>query len=376
MRVAVVHDCLTVYAGAERALEQILTLYPQSDLFAVIDFFPDHLRPHLLNKHAHTTFIQKLPFAKKYYRYCLPLMPLAIEQLDVSGYDVVISSSYAVAKGVLTNPDQLHICYCYSPMRYAWDLQFQYLNGKKAPLARYLLHKIRLWDTRSSLGVDAFSCISHFVARRIEKCYRREAEVIYPPVSIEQFPLQEQKEDFYVTASRLVPYKKIDLIVEAFQKMPDKRLIVIGEGPEKKKIASKAPSNVTLLGHVPPETLCDYLGRARAFLFAAVEDFGISPLEAQACGTPVIAYKKGGVCETLSETAYFFQQQTSCAIVQAIDAFEKETPICPKACRKNAERFTIERFRHEFSHFIERKYHESFDSSRRKRNPPLATISQ
>ncbi len=279
MRVAVVHDWLTVYAGAERALEQILTLYPNADLFSVIDFFPDHLRPHLLDKRAHTTWIQKLPFARQLYRYYLPFMPVAIEQLDLTGYDLVISSSHAVAKGVLTGPDQRHICYCYSPIRYGWDLQHQYLGGKKAPLARYLLHKIRLWDARSANGVDAFACISHFIARRIEKSYRRESEVIYPPVSIETFPLQEKKETFFVTASRLVPYKRVDLIVEAFRSLHGKRLFVIGEGPEKNRLERSAPPNVTFLGHVSQEKLHDYLGRAQAFIYAAVEDFGIAPLE-------------------------------------------------------------------------------------------------
>jgi glycosyltransferase involved in cell wall biosynthesis len=354
MRVAVVHDWLTVYAGAERALEQILALYPEADLFSVIDFFPEHLRSRLLDKQAKTTFIQKLPFARKLYRYYLPLMPLAIEQLDMTGYDLVISSSHAVSKGILTGPDQLHICYCYSPIRYAWDLQHQYLEGKRKLFARYLLHKIRLWDARSANGVDSFACISHFIAKRIQKCYRRDAAVIYPPVSIDAFPLQEEKEDFYVTASRLVPYKKVDAIVEAFRLLPDRKLFVIGEGPEKKRIMKRAPKNVSFLGHVSHETLCHYMGHARAFLYAAVEDFGIAPLEAQACGTPVIAYQKGAVCETLEDTGIFFQQQTPSAIAEAVRDYEKRKPILPKACRENAKRFTIERFRQEFSDLVER----------------------
>lgn len=354
MRVAVVHDWLTVYAGAERALEQILSLYPEADLFSVVDFFPEALRPRLLNKRAKTTFIQKLPFARKFYRYYLPLMPLAIEQLDVTGYDLVISSSHAVSKGVLTGPDQLHICYCYSPIRYAWDLQHQYLHGKKGVLSRYFLHKIRLWDARSANGVDCFACISRFIAKRIQKCYRREAHVIYPPVSIDDFPLQEEKEDFYVTASRLVPYKKVDAIVDAFRLMPDRKLFVIGEGPEKGRLAKGAPKNVAFLGHVSHETLHSFMGRARAFIYAAVEDFGISPLEAQACGTPVLAYQKGAVCETLEGTGIFFQEQTPESIAEAVAAYEKREPICPKICRENARRFTIERFKKEFSNLVER----------------------
>lgn len=356
MRVAVVHDWLTVYGGAERALEQILALYPKADLFSVVDFFPQALRKHLLGKQARTTFIQKLPFARTHYRNYLPLMPLAIEQLDLSGYELVISSSHAVAKGVMTSPDQTHICYCYSPMRYAWDLQHQYLGGKGKFLARYFLHKIRLWDAHSSLRVDAFACISHFIARRIEKCYRRKAEVIYPPVSIEQFPLCEQKEAYYLTASRLVPYKKVDVIVEAFRNLPDKQLIVIGEGPEKKKLEKNLPSNVKLLGHVPLETVREYMGHARAFIYVAVEDFGISPIEAQACGTPVIAYQKGAVCETLNDTGIYFQKQTPEALAEAVISFERNRCIEPKSCRENAMRFSIERFRQEFSDFVLREH--------------------
>ncbi len=354
MRVAVVHDWLTVYAGGERALEQILILYPEADLFSVIDHFPEDLRPHIQNKRAGTTFIQKLPFSRTLYRYYLPLMPLAIEQLDLSDYELIISSSHAVAKGVLTGPDQLHICYCYSPMRYGWDLQHQYLGKKRRLLERYFLHKLRLWDARSANGVDAFACISHFIARRIEKCYRREAEVIYPPVSIENFPLREKKESFYVTASRLVPYKKVDVITEAFRLMPERRLVVIGEGPEKNKIQKIAPPNVTILGHVPRETLSNYLGKARAFIYAAVEDFGISPLEAQACGTPVIAYAKGAVCETIQETGCFFQEQTPVSIAEAVSSYEGQEPISPQACRENAKKYTVEHFRQRFSDFVQR----------------------
>ena len=348
MRVAIVHDWLTVYAGAEKALEQILSIFPKADLFSVVDFFPDHLRHHLKGKRAKTTFVQHLPFAKKFYRSYLPFMPIAIEQLDVTDYDLVISSSHAVAKGVITAPGQRHLCYCYSPCRYAWDLQHQYLEGKKSPLTRYLLHKLRLWDARSANGVDTFMAISHFIAKRIEKCYRRSAEVVYPPVAIDKFPLQEHKNDFYVTASRLVSYKKIDLIVDAFRAMPGRRLIVIGSGPEEKALRKKASANVTFTGHLPHEKLADYLGKARAFVYAALEDFGIAPLEAQACGTTLIAYGAGGVKETCEGSAYFFEQQSAEAIQLAIENFEEKKPISPWKCRQNAERFSEQRFREEF----------------------------
>ncbi len=365
VRIAVVHDWLTSYAGSERVLEQILAMYPEADLFAVCDFVPDADRSFLGGRQVNTTFIQHLPGAKRHYRSYLPLMPLAIEQLDLSGYDVVLSISHAVAKGVLTGPDQLHISYVNSPIRYAWDLQHQYLQesglttGLKSWLVRWLLHKIRIWDTRTANGVDEFIGNSHFIARRIWKVYRREAAVIYPPVDIECFGIHLAKDDFYLTASRMVPYKKINLIVDAFAAMPDKRLVVIGDGPDMAKIRARASSNIEILGYQSGEVLRDYLQRARAFVFAAEEDFGIAPVEAQACGTPVIAYGKGGALETvrgLSDprpTGVFFAAQTVAAICAAVETFETERgKITAVNCRANAERFGHERFRAELNDFV------------------------
>jgi glycosyltransferase involved in cell wall biosynthesis len=344
MRVAIVHDWLTVFAGAEKALEQMLHLFPQADPFSVVDFFPKHLRPHLLDKRAATTFIQSLPFAKRLYRIYLPLMPFAIEQLDVTGYDLVITSSHAVAKGVLTAPGQRHLCYCHSPIRYAWDLQHQYLKGKKNPLARYLLHKMRVWDVCSSHRVDTFIATCDFIAKRIEKCYRRTSTIIYPPIAVEKFLFREEKEDFYVTASRLVAYKRIDLIIEAFRRSPKRRLVIIGSGPEERKLKRNAPPNVTFTGYIPQERLVELLGRGRGFVYAALEDFGIAPLEAQACGTTVIAYGKGGVKETCGQTALFFEEQSAEAICGAIDTFEQTGPISASKCRQNAEKFSTQHF--------------------------------
>jgi glycosyltransferase involved in cell wall biosynthesis len=363
MRIAFVHEWLVTYAGSERVLEQMLTCFPDADLFSLIDFLPEADRFHILNKSVRTTFIQRLPFAKTKYRQYLPLMPLAIEQLDVSGYDVVISSNHAVAKGVITGPDQLHICMCYSPIRYAWDLQHQYLSesgldsGLKGWIAKWMLHKMRLWDARSEKGVDHFIAISRFIARRIWKVYRRDSAVIYPPVDVESFVLKEQKEDFYLAASRMVPYKKMELIVEAFLAMPDKKLIVIGDGPGFAKIRAKAGSNVTLMGYQEFKVLRDYMQRAKAFIFVAEEDFGIAPIEAQACGTPVIAYAKGGATETIrgleceEPTGVFFETQTVAAIVDAVARFEKIV-ISPRACRDNAMRFSVDRFLREFAEFV------------------------
>jgi glycosyltransferase involved in cell wall biosynthesis len=369
LKVAIVHEWLVDYSGSERVLEQMLNAFPKADLFGLVDFVPDSQRHYLGGRPVTTSFIQGLPGAKRNYRNYLPLMPLAVEQFDLSSYDLVISSSHAVAKGVITGPNQLHLCMCYSPIRYAWDLQHQYLResnlerGVKGWLVKWLLHRIRLWDYRTANGVDAFMAISKFIARRIWKVYRRESTVIYPPVDTTAFELKETKEDFYLTASRLVPYKKVDLIVEAFVGMPEKRLVVIGDGPDAEKIKQKATSNVQLLGYQPFSVLKDHMQRAKAFVFAAEEDFGIVPIEAQACGTPVIAYGKGGALETIvglesqSPTGVFFEEQSAASLQHAVQTLEQQLHrFDPKAIRQNALRFNVERFRREFLAFVEEQW--------------------
>jgi glycosyltransferase involved in cell wall biosynthesis len=359
VRIAIVHDWLVTYAGAEKVLEQIIACFPDADLFSLVDFLDD--RSFLRGKSVTTSFIQKLPLARGKYRSYLPLMPLAIEQLDVSAYDVVISSSHAVAKGILTGPDQVHISYVHSPIRYAWDLQHQYLqqskltSGLKSALARLILHYIRNWDIRTANSVDGFVANSEFIARRIRKVYQRDAQVIFPPVDVEAFSLCTEKEDFYLTASRMVPYKKIDLIVEAFARMPERKLVVIGDGPEMEKIRAKAGPNVEIMGYQPFKVLKDRMSRAKAFVFAAEEDFGISVVEAQACGTPVIAYGKGGALETvrdLSEpkpTGLFFDEQDADAIIAAVKRFDEHAhKLLPANCRVNAEQFSAAHFRERF----------------------------
>jgi len=371
MKIAIVHDWLVTYAGAERVLAALCETWPEADLFAVIDFLSDEDRARLGGKRATTTFIQQLPKARSAYQKYLPLMPLAIEQLDMSAYDLVISSSHAVAKGVLTGPNQLHISYVHSPIRYAWDLQHQYLHeasldrGIKAKLARMLLHYMRMWDQRTASGVDEFIANSHFIAKRINKSYRRQSTVIYPPVDTSRFTLHEAKEDFYLTASRMVPYKKIPLIVEAFAAMPDKRLMVIGTGPEMERVREVAGANVTLMGYQSDEVLRQYMQRARAFVFAAEEDFGIAPIEAQACGTPVIAFARGGVLETIrgleheKPTGVFYPEQSIDSIVAAVRTFETHRQrISASNCRSNAERFGGERFKQEIKAFVEARIRE------------------
>jgi glycosyltransferase involved in cell wall biosynthesis len=352
-------DWLVGWSGTERVLEQIIACFPDADLFALVDFLED--RSVIRGKPVKTTFIQKLPRARTRYRAYLPLMPVAIEQFDLSAYDIVISSSVAIAKGVLTGPDQVHISYVHSPLRYGWDLQQQYLGGSKRAaglrsiFARLVLHYLRTWDIPTVNSVDSFIANSTATARRIWKVYQRDAAVIFPPVDVERFALHTQKEDFYLAASRLVPDGKLDLVVEAFAKMPERRLVVIGEGADLHKARARAAPNVEVLGAQPWPVLVDRMRRARAFVFAAEEDFGISIVEAQACGTPVIAYGKGGVLETVRgladahPTGVVFGEQAVAAIVDAVEDFAAHAwRFAPLDCRANAERFSAAMFRARF----------------------------
>ena len=365
VRTAIVHDWLPVYAGAERVLEQMIHVLPESELYSLIDFLPDDQRDFLQGKPVTTSFIQRLPFAKRNYRLYLPCVPFATEQFNLTGYDIVVSSSYVAAKGVLTTAEQLHVSYVHSPIRYAWDLHFQYLKegnlerGPKGLLAKLILHYMRLFDAVSANRVDHYVANSKTVARRIWKTYRRKADVVYPPVDTDAFQLCSDKEDFYLTASRLVPYKRIDLIVEAFTQMPDKQLVVIGDGPEMQKIEAKAGSNVKILGHQSFDSLRHYMQHARAFVFAAEEDFGIVPVEAQACGTPVVAYGKGGVTETIipGETGIFFFEQNTASLKEAIETLDRSyRQLSPTKIRENALRFSTARFKKEFGEVIGRAY--------------------
>ena len=362
MRTAIIHDWLVTFAGAERVLEQLLAIYPDADVFTIVDYLPDADRSFLRHTRVTTSYIQKLPWAKKYYRYYLPLMPLAIEQFDLSGYDLIVSSSHAVAKGVITGADQVHISYVHTPIRYAWDLQHQYLResglekGLKSLIVRRSLHKIRMWDLRTANGVDCFLANSEYIARRIMKVYRRSAEVVYPPVDIDSFMPVAEKDDFFLTASRMVPYKKINLIVEAFTKMPDHRLVVIGDGPDFAKIKAVAGPNVSMLGYQSHDVLLDHMQRAKCFVFAAEEDFGITPVEAMACGTPVIAYGKGGALETVvgntsdsQPTGVFFDTQSIESLIKAVRYFDGHCgDYLPENCRQRAEQFSNQKFREAF----------------------------
>ena len=363
-KVAIVHDWLPLVGGAERVLEQLLEIYPNAEIFTLFDFVSREDAPFLIGRKIHTSNLQKFPRVHNYYRNLLPLLPYAIEQFDLRHFDLIVSSSSAVAKGVITSPDQLHVCYCHSPMRYAWDLQAHYLkhtglsSGLRSTFIRYVLYKMRIWDVVSSNRVDSFIANSSYISERIKKTYRRESTVINPPVNIDRFKLESNKEDFYLAASRQVPYKRIDLIVEAFKQQPDKRLVVIGDGPEHKKIKALAGSNVQILGYQSDAVMVDYMRRAKAFVFAAQEDFGILPVEAQACGTPVIAYGRGGARETVVDkrTGLLFEEQTVESLIGAIERFERlQGEFNSASIQRHAASFSNARFRREIQNHIDQQ---------------------
>lgn len=368
MKYALVHEWLTPKAtgGSELVVREILR-HVDADLYALIDFESDNPDSYLYGRAIGTTFLQNFPLARNGIQKYLPLLPLAIEQLDLRDYDVILSSSHAVAKGVLTSPHQMHLCYCHTPMRYAWDLTFDYLNGSRVGgglsgiFTRYLLHQLRQWDVVSANRVDYFIANSYHTARRIWRCYRRPAKVIYPPVNCDRFPFQETKQDFYLTVSRLVSYKKVGLIVQAFNQL-GYPLVIIGEGPDLTRIRQSARSNITLLGAQPNSVVEQYMANARAFVYAACEDFGIALVEAQACGTPIIAYKGGGALETVVDirqnpekgTGFFFFPQTVAALIEAVKKFsEKFQSIDSASCRLQAAKFTPQAFELSYLGYLE-----------------------
>ena len=373
MKYALVHEWLTPKAtgGSELVVQEILN-HLDADLYALIDFESSNPESYLFKRQIGTTFLQNFPQVRNGVQKYLPLLPLAIEQLDLRAYDVILSSSHTVAKGVLTNPRQLHICYCHTPMRFAWDLTFDYLHssklgrGPQGLLTRYLLHNMRQWDVLSANRVDYFIANSQNTARRIWRCYRRPATVIYPPVNIERFPFLASKQDFYVTVSRLVSYKQVSLIVRAFNQIK-KPLVVIGTGPELEKLRKLAKPHIQILGAQPDEVVEKYMAQAKAFVYAACEDFGISLVEAQACGTPVIAYGAGGALETVRDirqhsdtgTGLFFGVQTEAALVEAVEKFEAcQELFNPEYARTHAAKFAPEIFQERMLGFLEQSWME------------------
>jgi glycosyltransferase involved in cell wall biosynthesis len=373
VKYALVHEWLTPKAtgGSELVVREILD-FIDADLYALIDFESTNPASYLYQRKIGTTFLQNFPGAKSGVQKYLPLMPMAIEQLDLRDYDIILSSAHAVAKGIITTPQQLHVCYSHTPMRYAWDLTFDYLaqsrlgQGLPGILTRYLLHRLRLWDVISANRVDYFIANSHFTASRIWRCYRRHADVVYPPVNIDRFTCNPDKEDFYLTVCRLVGYKQVAAIVAAFNQN-GKNLVVIGSGTELTKLQQIAKSNVTILGFQPNSVVQDYLARARAFVYAACEDFGIVLVEAQACGTPVIAYGVGGAAETVLDirvhptngTGILFPTQTTAAIVAAVDMFETYADrFQAEQIRAHAESFAASVFRSQYLNLLDRYHRE------------------
>ncbi len=361
MKIVIVHDWIVTAGGAERVLKELCSIYPDADLYTLICKEDSLKKLGIESRYIQTSFLQSIPIVTSIYRYLLPLMPVAVESFDLTDYDLVISSSHCVAKGVLTHSKQIHIAYVHTPMRYAWEQYHSYLKhsglhkGLMGLIAQHLLNKIRIWDLTTSNRPDYYIANSYCVSRRIKKIYGKESFVIYPPVDTEVFKYSGKKEDFYITAGRLVAYKRVDLIVEAFSRMPDRKLLIIGEGPELKKIKSKATKNIEILPYQDEIVLADYLSRARAFIFAAEEDFGILTVEAQACGSPVIAYRAGGATETVIDgvTGVFFDKQSSESIIEAVKKFEKiENSFSIDNMRKNAEKFSRQRFKEEIVSFI------------------------
>lgn len=350
-RVAIVHDWLVTDAGAEKVLHELLQLYPDADVFTLVDFLSPEDRKNILNdRKTKTSFIQHLPYARKYFRYYLPLMPLAIGVLNVREHDLVISSSWAFAKGVKIRKDALHVCYCHTPIRYAWDMYEIYtkdLPFLKKCITKLTLKLIRKWDIASLDRVDYFVSNSNFVSERIKRTYGRNSIVIYPPVDTDAFQIGNQKKPFYLTASRLVGYKRTKLIVEAFNRL-NLPLVVIGDGEELASLKRIAGTNVTFLGHQPREVLIKHMQEARAFIYAALEDFGIVPVEAMACGTPVVALGQGGTAESIidGKSGVLFANQTIEDIMEAVRKIEsKELLFDPLHVRGCALKFSVDNFR-------------------------------
>jgi glycosyltransferase involved in cell wall biosynthesis len=373
LKYALVHEWLTPKAtgGSELVVQEILK-HIDADLYALIDFESVNPNSYLYQRKNGTTFLQKFPLARNGVQKYLPFLPLAIEQLDLRQYDVILSSYHAVAKGVLTAPHQLHVCYCHAPMRYAWDMTFDYLRdsgaGQGIPgiFTRYLLHRLRQWDVISANRVDYFIANSKHTARRIWRFYRRPAEVIYPPVEVDRFRFESQKQDFYLTVSRLVSYKKIALIVKAFNQL-GLPLVVIGSGSDLKQIQKIAQPNIQILGWQPNAVVEQYMAQAKAFVYAAYEDFGIAPVEAQACGTPVIAYGAGGTAETVRDlrqyktqgTGILFSEQTEPALIHAVNTFEQyQSQFHPETARSHALTFHPDTFKHRYLNFLDHAYQE------------------
>ncbi len=367
MKVAIVHEWLANMGGSEKVVLAFKEIFPDAPIYTTV-YNPDRVDPAFHNMDIRTSFIQRLPRGRTAYQSYLPLMPTAVEQFDLSSYDVVLSSSHAVAKGVLTGTNTLHITYCHTPMRYAWDFYHEYLDGPgagrvKRLLIPWLMNYIRMWDRLSADRVDYFIANSGYVARRIKKHYRRESEVIYPPVDTAFFAAPDpavpvNAGDYYFIVSRLIPYKRIDLAVEAFTGL-GLPLKVAGDGPERRRLEEMAGPNVEFLGRVSDAEMKKLYTGCKAFIFPGEEDFGITPVEAQAAGRPVIAYGAGGALETVlpGVTGEFFQPRTAEALAGVVSRFDPDE-YRPEVIRRHAAGFDRELFKQRIQEFVEERYRE------------------
>lgn len=358
LKVAIVHDWLVAYAGADRVVDQMRRLFPQAVIYTLV-YDKDNMPAWFRDYDIRTTWVQKIPFAAKLYKGMLPLMPRAFEALDLMEYDLVISSSSSCSKGVITRPDALHICYCHTPIRYLWDFYHTYRKNTNW-LAKLVMpgqmHKLRVWDKAAADRVDYFVANSHYVANRIKKYYRRDSDVIYPGCHINTAPLVP-KEDFYLCVGRLTWYKRVDLAVAACTRL-GKRLVVIGVGGEEKALRAIAGPTVEFKGRLSDEEIQGYYLRAKAFLFPGEEDFGITPVEAQSAGTPVLAFGRGGACETVADgrTGLLFAEQTPESLVACIEKFEREGVACTaEEIREHSRQFSEERFAERFAAYCEKR---------------------
>jgi len=361
-KIALVHHWLVGMRGGEKIAESLCNIFPNIDIFTLV-YDKNKVSSIINSKKIQTSFIQKLPLSRRKHQLYLPFMPVAVEQFDLSGYDIVISIESGIAKGVLTKPETCHICYCNTPMRYLWNMYFDYLNNEKMgflkkSFIRYYFNYLRVWDLASSFRVDYFISNSENVKKRVQKYYRRDSEVIYPPVNLDRFTCCEKKKDYYLAVSQLVSYKRIDIAVDAFNRL-DRELVIIGDGPERKRLEKKAGSNIKFIGWQDDTVLEKYYSEAKAFIFPGEEDFGITPVEAQASGTPVIGYGRGGLLETVDEgnTGLFFDKQDADSLMDAVKRFEKgDHSITSENTRENSRRFDVSIFEKKIKSFIMEKY--------------------
>lgn len=370
MRVALVHDYLNQYGGAERVLESLIEIFPSAPIYTLV-YNAEAMKGKFFDKEIRTSFLQKIPFARSHHRIFPILMPLAIEKFDLSGYDIVVSDSASFGKGVITKPETIHICYCHTPPRFAWDDSQKYIKEFSMPkLAKifipFFMNYIRVWDKEAASRVDKFICNSNFVAQRIKKYYRQDAEIIYPPVDVNFFNVKssenpsatDNKTSYFLIVGRLLAYKKFDIAIEAFNKL-ELSLKIIGDGPEKKRLKNIARKNIEFLGELREEDLRKYYQECQALIFPQEEDFGIVALEAMACGKPVIAYQGGGALESVKkgETGMFFNEQTPESLIKVVKEFRPEK-FNSQIIRVHALKFDKEIFKKKIKEFIEKTYYE------------------